>query len=180
LNSRYLVALTLGILSAGEAHAQTGEMRGTVKDGTGGAVPLAKVEITNVETKAIRIADCNGQGLYTVPFLSPGDYRAKVSADGFETLVRDGLKLEVGQRKNVDFDLQVGQTEQSITVNGDMGQINMTDASVSTFVDRNFVENLPLNGRGFNSLLELTPGVVTAKSELQQPGPIQSERPAQQ
>src|SRR5262249_39465741 len=76
----------------------------------------------------------------------------------------------VAQSKTVDFELPVGQTGQSITVTGDVGQTNMTDGSVSTVIDREFVSNLPLNGRGFNTLLELTPGVSLAKVGLAQQG----------
>ena len=71
MNLKCFSIFALGILSAGAALAQTGEMRGIVKDGSGARVPHAKVEITNAGTKAVRLADCNDQGLYTVAFLPP-------------------------------------------------------------------------------------------------------------
>src|SRR5262249_10527969 len=119
--------------------------------------------VTNEGTQVSRTSTSNGEGQYTVPFLQPGTYRAEVTADGFQALVREGLKLEVGQSKTVEFELNVGQPSQTVTVSGDTGLINMSDGSVSTVIGRQLVANLPLNGRGFNTLMELTPGVSLTK-----------------
>ncbi len=149
---------------------QTAQLSGVVKDPSGGVIVTAKITLTNQGTEVSRGASTNGDGVYLIPFLQPGMYRALIEATGFQAESRSDVRLEVGQQARWDVTLSVGKTEQSLTVTAGPTSLNTTDGSVSTIVDRNFVENLPLNGRGFNSLLELTPGVATAKTSYSAQG----------
>jgi hypothetical protein len=141
-------------------HAQNAQVAGFVRDQSSADVPDAKVQIKNVDTGVERSSVTSQDGLYAIPELLPGRYTVTVQHEGFQTVVREGIILEVAQNARIDFTLQVGATQQAVTVQGDAPMINTTDASVSTVVDREFVENMPLNGRTFQSLIALTPGTV--------------------
>jgi outer membrane receptor protein involved in Fe transport len=139
---------------------QTAELSGLVKDPGGALVPNASIEMRNQDTGISEQTITNSEGFYLLPSLKPGSYRATIQANGFKTLTRDGILLEVAQRGRLDITLEVGATEEKVTVVGDASPIDTSDAAVSTVVDRQFVDNLPLNGRSFQSLLFLTPGVT--------------------
>ena len=143
-----------------QLNAQTGtaQLSGLVTDSTGAVLPNASVLIVNRDTGVSRPAQTNAQGEYTAPALQPGHYRITVEAKGFQTLVTENVTLNVAQNANLDFQLKVGAENQTITVDGSGLQINTTDASVSTVIDRNFVANMPLNGRSFQDLMTLSPG----------------------
>ncbi len=150
----------LGTLFVYSLFGQSAEISGAVRDASGGAVPGAKVSVTNQDTDAVRAATANGAGLYAVPALQPGRYRMTVSADGFEIQSRDNISVETAQAVSIDIDLKVSTGKESVTVNGSQLYVNQTDATVSTVIDREFVENTPLNGRSLQSLLALVPGVT--------------------
>jgi len=107
------------------------------------------------------VTESNGVGVYTVPLLQPGMYRVLVQAAGFQGMSREGIKLDVDEDARLDFTLEVGKSEQTITVSAETAAINTEDASVSTVVERQVVANMPLNGRSFQGLITLTPGVAT-------------------
>ena len=140
-------------------YAQTAEVGGAVQDPSGAVIPKASVEFRNQDTGVRRQTSTNSDGLYHIVGLDPGKYDATVQASGFKTLTRENIVFQVGDKSQIDFRMQVGQSSQSITVDGSGQQINTTDASVSTVIDRQFVANIPLNGRSFQSLETLAPGV---------------------
>lgn len=139
-------------------YAQSAEVGGAVQDPSGAVIPKASVEFRNQDTGVRRQASTNGDGLYHITGIDPGKYDATVQAKGFKTLTRENVVFQVGDKAQIDFKMQVGDTSQSITVDGSGLTINTTDASVSTVIDRDFVANVPLNGRSFQSLLTLAPG----------------------
>jgi hypothetical protein len=139
--------------------AQNAQLSGFVTDASQARVPRANLTITNDDTGSKRTTDSNSDGLYTFPVLEPGQHSVLVEASGFQPERQTGIRLEVGQNARLDFTLKVGDTKQEVTVQADASLMNTTDASVSTVIDRQFVENLPLNGRSFQSLLFLSPGV---------------------
>jgi hypothetical protein len=104
----------------------------------------------------------NGEGYYVVPNIPPGTYRIQVSNSGFKTIIKPDIVIHVEDALAINFTLPIGATSEIVTVQGGAAIINTGNASVSTVIDRNFVESLPLNGRSFNTLLQLTPGVVIA------------------
>jgi hypothetical protein len=152
--------------SALQIHAQTdvAQLSGLITDSTGAVVPNANLQIVNQETGISRSIQSDRQGEYTAPALPPGRYRVTVKADGFKTLVTEQVTLSVAEKANVGFQLLVGGADQTVTVDGSGLNSNTSDATVSTVVDRQFVENLPLNGRTFQSLIAATPGVVTTST----------------
>jgi hypothetical protein len=153
-----LLALTL--LSASPLLAQNAELSGSITDPSGFAVPGARVVVQSADTAAARTVSSNHQGEYSVPALSPGPYNITLEANGFKTVHQNGVVVEVNQRARLDFALTIGSNTETITVQGSAPLLNTSDASVSTVIGNRFVENLPLNGRSFSSLIDLTPGVV--------------------
>ncbi len=157
-----LSALTGGEVSAQMANAT---LAGRVTDANGAGVAGASVEIVNRGTNAAASIGTNDEGFYVAPEIAPGNYLVKVSKGGFQTAVRERVALNVSANVKLNFTLQAGQISERVTVEADSRELVETDsAAVGTLVDRQFVENLPLNGRSFQSLIELTPGIVLVPS----------------
>ena len=142
-------------------YGQNASLSGFVKDTSGAAVPKAAVEIRSVDTGVKLRTVTNDLGIYSFASLRPGGYDVTVQAQGFQVSTREGLTLLVAQTGTLDFGLKVGEAKETVTVSAAADVVRSTDASVSTVISREFVENMPLNGRSFNSLVELTPGTVT-------------------
>jgi Carboxypeptidase regulatory-like domain/TonB-dependent Receptor Plug Domain len=170
--------LALALLSA-PLLAQNAELSGLISDPAGLAAPGARVVVQSVDTGATRVVSSNRQGEYSVPALLPGPYNITIEANGFKTVHQNGVAVEVDQRALLDFALTVGSTTETITVGGDVPLLNASDASVSTLVGNQFVENLPLNGRSFSSLIDLTPGVVLTPTNSYERGQfsVNGQRP---
>ena len=158
---RLLAALALLAGAAAPAYAQNARLSGLVLDQSKAAVGSARVSVTNLATGIERETLSNSDGAYALASLAPGKYHVSVRAAGFSAAERD-LALEVEQNARLDFALTVGSEQQSVTVTGDAPLLTTEDASVSTVVNRNFVGNLPLNGRSVQALVELAPGIVPA------------------
>lgn len=152
--------------------AQTAQITGFVRDPSGSVIPRATLTITKEDTAAKRATRTNESGLYTVPLLPPGRYAAMAEAVGFEPQRVAGIALDVAQEARLDFVLQIAGTRQTVTVEGTATLINEISPAVSTVVNRSFVENLPLNGRSFHTLFEMTPGVVLTKTSFGSPGQL--------
>jgi hypothetical protein len=132
---------------------------GRVADQTGAAVARANVRAENVDTGVKYPTETNNVGFYSMA-VPPGKYRLVISKEGFASVVKPDVQLHIQDQVGLNFSLQVGSVEQSVTVEAGVPLVNTQDATVSTVVDRNFAENLPMNGRSFQSLIQLTPGVV--------------------
>ncbi|HET9831214.1 MAG TPA: TonB-dependent receptor, partial [Vicinamibacterales bacterium] len=133
---------------------------GTITDASGGRVAGAVVTVVSLATNVPYIAVSNDTGLYRVAGLPPGRYRAHVEKDGFKRVERADIDLHVQDEASLNVQLQVGPLNEAVTVAATRPLINTTSGAVGTVVDREFVANLPLNGRSFQSLISLTPGVV--------------------
>ena len=159
--------------------AQNAELSGLITDPSGLAVPGAQVVVQSADTGGGRTVSSNQQGEYSVPALLPGSYNITIEAKGFKTVHHNGVVVEVDQRARLDFALTVGSNTESITVRGSAPLLNTSDASVSTLIGNRFVENLPLNGRSFSSLIDLTPGVVLIPSNFHEQGQfsVNGQRP---
>jgi hypothetical protein len=157
-------AILVCLMCACAAMAQEAQLSGLILDSSQSVVPDARVSATNEQTGGKRVSVSNASGFYSLNSLSPGQYKITVEKPGFQTSVRESVTLEVSQNARLDFTLVLGATQQEVTVQADTPLVNTTDASVSTVVDRQFVENLPLNGRSFQSLIALSPGVVMTPS----------------
>jgi hypothetical protein len=149
-------------------YAQNAAITGEVQDSQGAVIRGAEVRIVEQSQGTTRTVHTNETGNYNAPFLNPGPYRVYVQAPAFSTAVSDSITLAVGQTLVFNVRLKVGSTQQEITVNSGSQLLNTTDASVSTVVDQKFVANMPLNGRSFQDLISMTPGVVTQSPQTGQ------------
>ena len=153
-----IVFLALGLAVAG--HAQTlGEITGLVTDPSGAVIPGARVTITNDNTNAARSTTTNEAGVYSVPSLSPGMYSARAEADGFQSVVRSGVGLQVQQIARINFEMKVGQVAEVIEVSGGAPLLTTEDATVGTVIENRRIVELPLNGRSYLQLVALSPNV---------------------
>jgi Carboxypeptidase regulatory-like domain/TonB dependent receptor/TonB-dependent Receptor Plug Domain len=158
------------LLTAGVAFAQTEGARisGRVTDLSGAVIVGAECKITSIETNVSTSTTTNQDGIYVILDLRPATYRLTIQKVGFRTVIQPKLQLYVQDAVNENFTLAVGPTSESITVEN-FGLL--TDSvSVSTVVDDQFVQNMPLNGRSFQSLIALVPGVVFTASVTEGPG----------
>ena len=134
-------------------------LHGTVTDASGAVVTNAAVQITNVATGTARSLVTDGSGHWRDPVLLPGEYEIRASAPGFQTTVHKGIQLDVGQDVALDLRLEIGQSTQEIRVEATVSPINLTSGAVSGLVDQKQMRDLPLNGRSFQQLALLQPGV---------------------
>ncbi|MCC6263608.1 MAG: TonB-dependent receptor, partial [Bryobacterales bacterium] len=154
------IVLATGLLCLFQfSWAQQAQVSGTVRDPSDAAIVGASVELVNVATQERWDLLTNGQGRYVAPSLPSGEFRITARAKSFETRVLEGVRVEVAAKLTIDLTMQIGTEAQSVTVEAGQVQLNTVDASLSTVVDRGFVSNIPLNGRSFQSLLTLIPGV---------------------
>ncbi len=152
------------------AAAQDGRISGLIQDSSGGRVPDASIIAVHDQTGMRRSVESDSEGLYAIGGARPGTYKVTVRKAGFQTQTRTGVKINVAESARLDFTLNPTTVEQSITVHGDAALTETDSATVSTVVDRRFIENLPLNGRSFQSLIALTPGVVMTKATFGEQG----------
>jgi len=139
-----------------------------ITDQSGAVAAGAEVRVTNTDTNITIVSSSNQSGVYLVTGLKPGRYRIKVEKEGFKAIDLTDLVLDVQDSVSRNFTLQIGSTSESISVEANTLSINTTDASVSTVVDRNYVENMPLNGRSFDQLLTLNVGISNNTSNIGQ------------
>ena len=159
--SFFLVLVLLGVASAA-AQSSNAIVNGIVLDPSGEVIVGAQVVVVNDATGVQYTTKTNGEGIYVVPNLQPGSYRIQVSNSGFKTIIKPDIIIHVQDALAINFTLPIGAAAEVVTVQGGGPLINTESAAVSTVIDREFVESLPLNGRSFNTLLQLTPGVVIA------------------
>ena len=156
---KYASQVSIGLvilLNAMTASAQLATFSGTTVDERGAAIPEVSVTVSNVETGLQREATTGNEGYFIIPLLPPGRYTLTAQRQGFSTAEIRGIVLNVNDQSSLRVQLSVGQISESIVVEG-APLIQTESATVSTLVNRQFVENMPLNGRSFNALIELTP-----------------------
>ena len=143
------------------SQSSQGTIQGGVFDQTGGAVAGAIVSVVDVARGVTRTLTTDGAGQYIATDLTPGTYTVRAEAKGFRTIEHSGVLVEVGQNIRVDLVVQPGEQTQTITVTGEIPAVNTTDATLGGTVSNEAINALPLNGRNFDRLLQLRPGVVT-------------------
>jgi outer membrane receptor protein involved in Fe transport len=148
------------LLFAGQAVG--GSLQGIVTDPNGAPVQGAHIVVLNPATGATRDLTTDAGGRYAVPVLPPGDYEVRVAASGFRAVVRRNASLAVGQTLVVDLALDAGVAETAVTVTAETPRINLASGSASGLVDDRQIRDLPLNGRSFQQLALLQPGVSSA------------------
>ena len=133
---------------------------GTVSDQSGAAVTGADVDVKSDDTGLVRSAVSDGSGRFRVFSLPVGEYEIHARKQGFADMVRSGVHLVIGEDAKVDLTLQVGQVSQEIRVNADAPLVSVTTNDISGLVGEQQVKDLPLNGRSYDLLIPLNPGVV--------------------
>jgi len=157
-----LLAVSLSV-----AQSPNGTVSGIILDPSGALIVGANVLIINNATGVEYPGKANGEGYYVVPNIPPGTYRIQVSNSGFKTIIKPDIVIQVEDALAINFTLPIGAASEIVTVEGGAPIINTENAAVSTVVDRKYVENMPLNGRSFQDLITLTPGVVTNTPQSQ-------------
>jgi hypothetical protein len=158
----YGFSLSISLVNAQSTNAT---LSGGVTDPAGTFIVGAEIDIANDTTGVVYTARTNSSGIYYLSVLPPGQYHVQVSKIGFKTLIKPDVVLNVQSALSLNFSLPVGATSESITVDAASSVINTMNASVSTVVDRQFVESMPLNGRSFQSLETLVPGTSLIPSK---------------
>ncbi|MBI1748884.1 MAG: TonB-dependent receptor [Acidobacteria bacterium] len=140
--------------------AQEGTITGRITDPQGGVIPGVTLTATSVG-KGVKVTTrTNHEGLYTFPFLQPGNYQLTTDMPGFKPVVRSGLKLDVQQVARIDFVLEIGTPDQEVTVEANTPRLERETSSVGQVVENKTVVTLPLNGRNYSQLALLAPGAV--------------------
>ncbi|MGC1781785.1 MAG: TonB-dependent receptor [Acidobacteriaceae bacterium] len=159
-----LLLIVLGCTRLARAQSDSASLSGRVTDATGAVIPGASVVVTNTATGIVSTATANSAGHYAFPALKAGTYALNVSASGFKQITATGLVLTVQAVLSRNVVLPVGATNQTVTVTAGSGADITTASSVSTLINRQFISNIPLNGRTIQNLINLTPGVVVTPS----------------
>ena len=174
LVSQFLLAIRLGFLilivgwdservSVASAQSATTTLAGTVVDEKNAVIANADVAVSSSETGLQRNVMTNNSGYFVVSFLPPGRYNVTARHPGFAKLEVRNVTLNVNEQRTLKLQLTVGQITESVVVES-VSLIQSESAAVANVIDRQFVENLPLNGRSFSTLIELTPGAVLTKT----------------
>jgi len=142
------------------AQTPTGSVSGTVTDSTGASVANAAVRIINSATHETHATSSTPAGAYLFPIVPAGSYALEAEASGFKMERREGVMLDVNQNARADFVLQVGSVKELIEVKSDVPMVDTMDVQLGETMDKDRVEDLPLNGRNVYDLIGLMPGAV--------------------
>ena len=151
----------IGFVSHLAAQGATATILGTVTDMSGAAIPDAAVTVKNLGTGTTGATTSDAQGRFRVSELGVGEYQVEASKMGFSNIVHTGITLTVGAQTVVDLALPVGQQTQTVTVESQVSQVETTNGAVGSLTDSTQMHELPLNGRNFEQLIQLAPGVQT-------------------
>src|SRR5712692_3686451 len=151
-----MLLLCLPLFSQGSS----GHILGTVTDQSGGVISGATVTITDTDRGVTKTLVTNEPGEYNAPNLTPGNYKVRVEAKGFKTIERQNIVLEVGKEIRVDLSVQPGDQVQTITITESIPLVETTNATLGGTLSNADINDMPLNGRNYQSLLALRPGVM--------------------
>lgn len=154
-----LCLLAAWVIAPAAAQTTTGDILGTVTDTSGGAIPGAKVTITNTGTNIAQTTTSAAGGDFVVNLLQPGTYQVTVTAPNFQTFAVSGIQLSAGDRRRVEAKLAIGAATQTITVQAEASAMQTDSSVVSTTITQTAVQNVPLNGRNFINLIQVQPGI---------------------
>ena len=143
----------------------SGSLTGVITDTSGARIAAASISVTNLETGAARSSVTDDAGRYEVLALPVGEYKISASKTGFQEQTRGGIHLAVGQEAEVDLTLKVGAEKQQVLVKEEAPIVSTTTSDISGLVGERQVKELPLNGRSYDLLLTLNPGIVNFTSQ---------------
>ena len=156
-----LVILAVWFCSlAAVAQSTSGRILGTLTDQSGAAVGGATVTVTDAQRGTTRTASTDQSGSYAVPDLPPGTYKIRVEAKGFKAVERLNVQIEVASDVRADFSLQPGQVTEMLTITEEVPLLNTTSATLGGTLSNEEINDLPLNGRNYENLLQLRPGIM--------------------
>lgn len=159
-----LLAMSLQCLLPSEmasAQSTTGSVYGTVTDSTGAIVPGIVITITNVETGKAQTALANDSGEYLFPTMEPGNYAVSASQPGFKSVTQKGIALSANQNIHANFVLEIGSTSDTVTVSADTTLVDTRGSQLAETIEKERIQDLPLNGRNAYDLATIVPGVST-------------------
>ncbi len=163
MNFRWIgvIAALMAFWLCPQSYAQytSGQFNGHVFDPSGASVPGATVTLLEVQTGLVRTTTSDSAGLYTFPLVPPGEYKLSVGKLGFSNEANPPFRLEVNQNVTQDFTLKIGTANETVTVSSTSELVDATSATLGSVIETKTVEDLPLNGRSFTSLLTLAPGI---------------------
>jgi hypothetical protein len=165
LQERLSVVLLVLLFAVGAWAQGEASITGTVTDSSGGSVAGATVTVRNLENNLERKALTDVAGRYTVESLPVGRYEVRAELPSFKADLRTGITLVVGQQAVVDLALQLGGMKELVTVKSDASVVNTTTSQTSGLVGERQVKDLPLNGRSYDELVTLNPGIVNYTAE---------------
>lgn len=140
-------------------------LTGTAADAKGAVIANAKISIKNISTGVAQEVNTNSSGFYTAPNLLPGEYQISVSAQGFQTELRSGITLTVGEQQVLNFSLRVGELTETVNVTTAAPTVELSSSALSGAIADTTVRELPLNGRDWTMLATLQPGVASMGGE---------------
>jgi hypothetical protein len=152
------VGVIFGVLPL-QAQVDTGSITGTVTDPSGAVVNGAKVTLTNEGTAAALAVTTGSDGSYTFSPVKIGSYKIEATAQGFKTINQSNIVVNVSANVLVNLKLQTGSVTETVEVTSSVPVLQTQDASVGQVMDSRNVNNLPLNGRNFTFLAQLSAGV---------------------
>ena len=165
LTGSLVFACAVFLCAPGSAFAQGyGSITGTVTDATGAVLPGAEVRATQVSTALVLRTTTTAEGTYVFPTLAPSVYNISVSHSGFETRIEEGLQVRADAALTANATLKPGSASQSVTVNAQAAQVDVTTGTLSQVIGTSQVNDLPLNGRNAATLTALVAGVSVAPS----------------
>jgi outer membrane receptor protein involved in Fe transport len=155
----FAIGLCFAFALCGKAQTVDTAILGIVTDSGQAVIPNATVTISQPSTGLSRTVKASAEGSYELRYLVPGDYTVEVKAEGFRAERRTGIQIQIGQSAKLDFVLEVGSVQQTLEVKSMAPLLQTENATLGGVVNTERIENLPLNGRKFNDLAILTPGV---------------------
>src|SRR5712675_92746 len=165
----YLVAVALTMLSINAprslAQVAGGTLTGTITDKTGSEIPNAQIVIKDLATGIERTVSTNKDGFYIAANLLPAEYQVTISASGFNTEIKTGIKINVGAQQEFNLTLQVGTVTHRVEVTAEAPAVQLASSDISATVEATTVRELPLNGRSWTDLAALQPGVDTIQTQ---------------
>jgi hypothetical protein len=144
------------------AQLDSGTFSGRVIDSSGAVVPNAQVTVVNAETNFESTSITNADGLFRVPSLRPGPYRAQIKANGFKTYNRNGIELKVGDNLSLDITMEVGVISENVTVTSEAPQLQTETSASGMVAEGTYLEGLPLYQRNVKATFYLMPNVDVA------------------
>ncbi len=150
---------TLATIQPVGAQQTSGTLLGSISDSTGASMAGVAIRVTNLATNIQRDVQTDAAGNYRIPSLPAGNYRLRVSKEGFQLQQIESLALQVEQAARYDFALKIGNITETVDVVASSTLLQTENASVGTVIDASKIVDLPLNGRNFIQLAQLVPGV---------------------